>query len=105
MLHFALGAGEELSFVVEVEEDSVDKLADLVDEQEDVLDVAFVHLHLHSWLDDDGDAVAHKGHDIYPEVLLHGWSPRVVLVVRGDHDVDDCTHRLFGSRHVVGGLG
>ena len=72
MLHFALSAGEELSFEVEVEVDSVDELADLVDEEEDGLGVAFVHLHLHSWLDNDGDAVAQKGHVAYPEVLLHG---------------------------------
>ena len=104
MLHFALRAGEEISFAVEVEEDSADELVDLVDEEEGGLGEAFVNPHLHSWLDDDGDAVAHGGHVVDAEVLLHGWSPHVVLVVRGDHDVDDCAHRLLGSRHVVGGL-
>ena len=79
MLHFALGAGEELSFAVEVEEDSADELEDLVDEEEAVLGVALVHLHLHSWLDDDGDA----------EVLLHVWSPHVVLDLRDGHEEDD----------------
>ena len=69
--------------------DSADELADSVDEEEGVLGAAFVHLHLHSWLDDDGDAVAHGGHVADAEVLLHGWSPHVVLDVRDGHEEDD----------------
>ena len=89
MLHFALGAGEELSFEVEVEEDVAEELADLVDEEEWVLGAALVHLHLHSWLDDDGDAVAHGGHVVDAKVLLNGWSPHVVLDVHDGHEEDD----------------
>ena len=79
--------------MVEVEEDSADELADLVDEEEDGLGEAFVIPHLHSWLDDDGDAVAQKGHVAYAEVLLHGWSPHIVLDVRGGHEEDYCACR------------
>ena len=74
---------------MEVEEDSADELADLVDEEEGVLGAALVHLHLHSWRDDDGDAVAQRGHVIDDEFLLHGWSPHVVLDVPDGHEEDD----------------
>ena len=69
--------------------DSADELADLVDEEEVVLGAALVHLYVHSWLDDDGDAVAHGGHVVDAEVLLHGWSPHVVLDVCGGHEEGD----------------
>ena len=98
-----LRAGEEISFAVEVEEDSADELVDLVDQEEDGLDEAFVLPHLHSWLEDDGDAVAQKGLVAYAEVLLHGWSPHDVLNVRGGHEEDDCACQL-GSHLFVGGL-
>ena len=108
MLHFALRAAEDLSFEVEVEEDSADELADLVDEEEGGLGEAFVLPHLHSWLGDYGDAVVHNGHGAGAEVLLHCWSPHEVhhgvLVIRGDHDVDDCAHCLLDSCHLVGSL-
>ena len=71
--------------------DSVDEFADLVDEEESVLGAALVHLHLHSRLDDDGDAVAQRGHVADAEVLLHGWSLHDVLDVCGGHEEDDCT--------------
>ena len=74
---------------MEVEEDSADELADLVDEEEGVLSVALVYLHLHSWRDDDGDAVAQRGHVVDAEVLLHGWSPHDVLDIRDSHEEDD----------------
>ena len=93
MLHFALRVGEELSFAVEVEEDSTDELADLVDEEEDGLCEAFVLPHLHSWLDDGDDAVAQRGHVADVEVLLHGWSLHDVLDIRDGHEEDDCACR------------
>ena len=79
--------------MVEVEVDSAEELADLVDEEEGVLGTALVHLHLHSWRDDDGDAVAQRGHVVDAEVLLHGWSPHDVLDVRDGHEEDDCVCR------------
>ena len=76
--------------MVEVEEDSADELADLVDEEEDCLGRVFVLPHLHSWHDDDDDAVAQRGHVADAEVLLQDWSPHDVLDVRGGHEEDDC---------------
>ena len=62
---------------------------DLVDEEEGVLGAALVHLRSHSWLDNDGDAVVHGRHVVDAEVLLHGWSPHVVLDVHDGHEEDD----------------